>query len=237
MINRFVALFLYFLLATAVVGGVRLPRRDRSAGLRQFGGLWARRQPPIEKAARPRWKQVGKAGLVSLNWGTNILLVIALVAVIGMLFAPQLFGWRYGILRSGSMSPDMPTGAAIVVAPVNPGEVRPGDVITFRSASNQDLLITHRVVEADIDAGGNPVFITKGDANDAPDAAIVTADRLLGRVKFDLPYVGLVIRHLRSTTAFILLMVIPATMLVGLELREFAGGVSDLMKKRKKAVA
>ena len=51
------------------------------------------------------------AGDFSPTWGAFIALVALLVAVIGVLLAPHVMGWRYGILRSGSMGPAMPAGA------------------------------------------------------------------------------------------------------------------------------
>jgi signal peptidase len=133
------------------------------------------------------------------------------------------------------MGPAISTGAAIVVEPVRPQEVRPGDVITFRSAENRDLLITHRVIDTGLGPDRRPAFRTQGDANEAPDLATVTSDRLIGRVVFDVPYVGQMVEHLRSPAAFVLLMVVPGVLLVLMELRELARGVSDLQKRRKTA--
>ncbi|HXH22858.1 MAG TPA: signal peptidase I [Dehalococcoidia bacterium] len=172
-------------------------------------------------------------GLRALDWGSSAALVLVLCAVVAVMLTPHLLGWRYGILRSGSMSPDMPAGAAIVVAPVRMSDVRPGDVITFRSVMNKDLLITHRVVEV-TEYDGRPAYRTKGDANEEPDAAIVTPNRIVGRVVFALPYVGHVVQQLRTTTGFILLMVLPTLLIVAIELRELGLGLSEMLRERRK---
>jgi signal peptidase len=169
----------------------------------------------------------------ALDWATNGLLVLLLCGVLAVLAAPHVLGWRYGILRSGSMSPAMPAGAAIVVEPAGAADVRPGDVITYRSASNRGLLVTHRVEELTQDDGGRLAFRTKGDANEEADAGLVTRDRLIGRVVFSVPHVGTVAKELHTPAGFFLLMVVPTALIIGMELRELAGGLADLRKGRK----
>jgi signal peptidase len=166
------------------------------------------------------------------NTGSNAVLVLLVAAVIGVLIAPHITGWRYGILRSGSMSPAMPTGAAIVVAPVGASDVRPGDVITYRSAANGGLLITHRVFELTTDQG-QLAFVTKGDANENPDNTPVTADRLVGKVIFHVAAIGKLSQQLRTKAAFFLLIALPTILIIGLELKELAAGVKDLREARK----
>lgn len=175
-------------------------------------------------------RSVGQA----LNWGSNIALALVLLATVLVLLAPHVTGWRYGILRSGSMGPTMPAGAAIVVAPAGVADVRPGDVITYRSADNAGLLVTHRVVALGRDQRGQRAFLTKGDANEEPDGTLVAADRLVGRVIFHLPHVGQLSQRLHTKTAFFLLIALPTVLIIAFELRELAGGVNDLRRGKKR---
>ena len=175
-----------------------------------------------------------RVGGRTANWGSNAVLVLLVVAVIGVLIAPHFTGWRYGILRTGSMSPTMPAGAAIVVAPAGVSDLQPGDVITFRSAENPDLLVTHRVVALARDEKGKRAFLTKGDANEEPDLRLVTPDRLVGKVIFDLPAVGKLSQRLHSKAAFFLLIGLPTALIIAFELRELAGGVNDLRRGKKR---
>ncbi len=179
------------------------------------------------------WRIAGRM----LSWGSNVALVLLLAATVAVLAAPHFTGWRYGILRSGSMSPAMPAGAAIVVAPAAAGDVQPGDVITFRSATNKDLLVTHRVYALAQDDAGRPAFVSKGDANNHPDDALVTADRLMGTVVFDLPEVGKIVQKLHTRTAFLVLIALPTALILALEMRELTEGVRDMWRGRKKAAA
>jgi signal peptidase I len=167
-----------------------------------------------------------------LDWGSNAVLALLLVAVLGALLAPHVLGWKYGILRSGSMSPGLPAGSAIVVAPAGAGDIAPGDVITYRS-TNRQLLVTHRVVEVTSDEQGRTAFVTKGDANEGADQGTVTADRLFGKVVFGVPGVGYAVEQLSTRLAFYLLLVLPTLLIVALELRELRQGVIEQIEKRR----
>jgi signal peptidase len=173
-------------------------------------------------------------GIKALDWGSSAALALLLVAVFAVLLAPHVLGWRYGILRSGSMSPAMPAGAAIVVTPAGADSIRAGDVITFHSSTNPKLLVTHRVFEVTKDQDGNLAFRTKGDANEEPDGVLVTPDRVLGRVVFSVPHAGQIANKLHTKTGFLFLMVLPTALIIAMELRELGGGVSDIWKERKR---
>jgi signal peptidase I len=174
-----------------------------------------------------------KTALRALDLGSNAVLALLLVAVLGALAAPHALGWKYGILRSGSMSPDMPAGSAIVVAPAGPGDVAAGDVITYRSAINPQLLVTHRVHALTVDDQGRRAFITKGDANEKADSDPVTADRLMGKVIFSAPGVGYVVQKLHSPLGFFFLLLLPTLLIIGMELRELSVGIRDMLRRRK----
>ncbi|MEM2677071.1 MAG: signal peptidase I, partial [Thermofilaceae archaeon] len=64
-----------------------------------------------------------------------------------------------------------------------------GDVIVYVSPTSG--LIVHRVIKVQETLRGTE-FITKGDANLAPDAEPVPAQRVKGRVDIVIPYIGVV---------------------------------------------
>ena len=74
------------------------------------------------------------------NTVLGLMLVMALVLLI-----PGLFGIRPYVVYSGSMEPEIPTGAVVFT---KEGEFSPkkGDIITFH---NGDTVVTHRVVKKD----------------------------------------------------------------------------------------
>ena len=107
--------------------------------------------------------------------------------------APSIFGREVFVVRSGSMSPAIQTGDAVLVTDANESmlaSLKVGDIVTFRPTSSDSLLISHRIVETFSDPQGEPLYVTKGDANESADSELVSADRIVGRVDMRLPYVG-----------------------------------------------
>ncbi|MBW3578973.1 MAG: signal peptidase I [Actinobacteria bacterium] len=105
----------------------------------------------------------------------------------------------YTVLTS-SMSPTMPAGSVAFVVPVDAEDLRVGDVITYRIPVEDRRVVTHRIVEI-VEPGPEPTIVTKGDANDAPDA---WSAKLVGgeawRAVGAVPYLGFALRALRHPT-------------------------------------
>jgi signal peptidase I len=139
------------------------------------------------------------------------------VGMAAMVAAPAAFGWRTLTVMSGSMSPTIHTGDAVVVRPVRPATVRRGDVVTFRDPDGADRLITHRV-QAMRTEGGAIEFTTKGDANTGSEQWTVEAGGSVGRVVLRVPRVGYVLVPSASPLGRILLVAVPAALLAGLSL-------------------
>ena len=112
-----------------------------------------------------------------------VLLAIALVGV-------RLFGLQVYTVLSGSMEPAYPVGALLYDKKVDPGELGPGDVITFML--DEDTIVTHRIVEVVPDEEDPSVirFRTKGDANAAEDGSLVHYKNVLGTPVFAIPKLG-----------------------------------------------
>lgn len=97
------------------------------------------------------------------------------------------------IVRSGSMSPAIQTGDAILLRRVNAqssSNLRVGQVITFRAKANSGLAITHRIVQRNTVADASITYITKGDANSARDDSGVAPDQVIGVVNGRIPRGG-----------------------------------------------
>lgn len=122
------------------------------------------------------------------NTVLGLMLVIAL-----LLLLPGLFGARPYVVYSGSMEPEIPTGA-VVFTKEEDFSPKIGDIITFH---NGDTVVTHRIIKKE-----NSIFITKGDANKTADPVPVKASQIIGRVVFYLPYLGYVIHFLKARIPF-----------------------------------
>ena len=162
------------------------------------------------------------AGLLAVT--PFVLLVGVGVAVRG-----NAIGVRFlHVVLSFSMQPAFNRGDMIIVKPCAPEDVRAGDIITY--ALNDDVFITHRVVEILTERGGEQGlwFVTKGDANVTADALPVEASQLVGRMTGRLPGMGAILNWLRdhpvvSLLAMMLLLLLSspaAVLLLWLALRK-----------------
>ncbi|HIT09523.1 MAG TPA: signal peptidase I [Candidatus Merdivicinus faecavium] len=139
-----------------------------------------------------------KAAKIIYNTVTTLFVIVA-VGLAALLVGVRLFGLTPYSVLSGSMEPTYHVGSLIYVEKVDPSEIEVGDPITF--VLNEDLVVaTHRVVAIDAE---NEHFYTKGDANDAQDAAPVYFKNLLGRPVFTIPYLGYAADFLSSRQGMI----------------------------------
>ncbi len=129
----------------------------------------------------PRVKRYGVAALRSRIMKV-LLIVFAILVMVSM-----VMGLRAFVVVSGSMVPMLHRGDIVIVSRVSPDEVRVGDVIAFIGSG---ALITHRVVGV-VNSEEGIEFVTKGDANNAPDPEPVKPGNVVGRVAFVIPFVGL----------------------------------------------
>ena len=83
---------------------------------------------------------------------------------------PNIFGYTFFEIVSGSMSPTIEKGDMIIVKIDNDYKV--GDIVSFKE---EDSIITHRIVEK-----GDNYYVTKGDANNTVDNPI-KKEQIIGR--------------------------------------------------------
>lgn len=113
--------------------------------------------------------------------------ITTIIAVAIIWFAVGLFPVQPTTVISGSMRPTLEVGDVVIVVKAPTDTVRPGDIIQFREA--EGVTTVHRVVEVQ-EVEGNTVFVTKGDANSAPDPEPVLAANVVGKVIFNVPKIG-----------------------------------------------
>ncbi|MDR1157984.1 MAG: signal peptidase I [Oscillospiraceae bacterium] len=156
-------------------------------------------------------------------------LTVLVVAFVLFLFAVLLLGRRSGVngvsllgyrmfmVLSGSMEPAYPVGSVVFTQEIPPEDVAPGDVITYYSR-NLEELVTHRVVSIEPMGPSDFVYVTKGDANDRADSERSYSWDLLGVVRFQIPFLGYVVDQLRTIWGLIFLVILPATIIIVVEL-------------------
>ena len=133
---------------------------------------------------------------IALNIGAIAGLICVLAAA-----ASFLFGIKPLVLRSGSMSPDIPTGALALAKATPASDLAVGDVVSVEN--DEGVRITHRIQEVVSTDGTNSVLILKGDANKDADISPYTVTEA-DRVFFSVPGLGYAVSWLSSPAAIFL---------------------------------
>lgn len=164
---------------------------------------------------------------------TYYLLLAAIVVVALLLIASALpipGNFRVLTVLSGSMEPAIKTGAVVIVKPAN--NYKKGDIITFGPITKEQNSTSHRIYDVKV-IEGMPVYITKGDANNAPDEREVLQREVIGKVLFSIPYVGRIIEWTKKPIGFILIIAIPAMVIIYDETRKIWQEIIKLKNKDK----
>ena len=135
-----------------------------------------------------------------------------LIVIVAIFFAASkspnksMFGFRYYTVLTDSMVPEFSSGDMVFVKLAGSKSIKEGDVITFNPSSGSDAYLTHRVVEkiSDYQGTGVTCFRTKGDANNADDSFLIDESRVIGKVQFHLPKMGVIVRFFQLRWYFIL---------------------------------
>lgn len=131
-------------------------------------------------------------------------------------------------VESGSMAPKLPVGSVVIVKKADNYEI--GQIIAFNRGQ---AVITHRVMAWD-NVGGKTYYTTRGDANNMADLDKVPPEAVLGKVVVDVPLAGYLTTFVKTQTGFILLIMIPATIIIWTELLNIKNQTKRLLKERKK---
>jgi signal peptidase I len=160
----------------------------------------------------------------------------AVIIGIAVLFLASTFpipgNYQLYVVDSGSMEPAIRTGAMVLVKPQ--GEYKIGDVVTF-VLDRRDEPVTHRIYDISV-SGGIPLFLTKGDANEEPDAQQVRQRDIIGKVLVDVPFVGYAIAAAKNPIGFVALIVIPAALLILDQLYQIFKEARRMIASRQKQI-
>jgi signal peptidase len=144
--------------------------------------------------------------------GALLILVIALgVAVIVLPAATNSVPLT---VLTSSMEPGLPPGTLLIVRPVDPSEIRIGDVVTYQIKSGEPDVITHRVIGIGTSSNGEATFIMQGDNNAEPDPDPVRAIQVQGRLWYSLPWIGWVNNSMGGNTRAVLVPIVGGALLL-----------------------
>ena len=185
--------------------GVTYVKEADSEGNLDVGRLWSRPIPLLgagtKLAALPGAKALRFLAGLTLGLAGGLALLVALL--------PKPFGLASLVVVSGSMAPTLNVGDIAVARPVEPRDLQLGDVVTYSAKRG---LITHRIVGLDLMAQG-AFFQMKGDANLTTDPQAISAERIVGKVVFRVPRIGLLMSVTDSMTGVFFMIVVPLLLL------------------------
>jgi signal peptidase len=121
-------------------------------------------------------------------------ITIALAALILMWSNSGLLGFQPSIVASGSMQPNLNVGDITIIIHTKPDDINIGDIIQYRTTEEP---IIHRVIDKYTEAG-QTWFITKGDANNAPDPKPVNEQQIIGKATLTMPNLGWISIYLKT---------------------------------------
>lgn len=166
-----------------------------------------------------------KISKIIQNLITVILALAALLIIISLF--PVTGNYKILVVQSGSMEPAIKTGSVVIVKPAD--NYQTNDVITF-AGKDGGKSTTHRIVKIETE-NGETHFVTKGDANNTEDNNKVTADKIIGKVLFSIPYAGYAVAAAKEPLGFALLVIVPAGLIIIEEIGKIRG---ELKKKKEK---
>ncbi len=126
----------------------------------------------------------------------SFIVIAALILLTPKVVLPALLGTEVplAVIESGSMERTLHIGDVVIVRGASPREIKTGDIIVFRAKFLRGSLAVHRVIKV-VEVNGRIYFLTKGDANVAPDPLVygvgsVSEEDLKGKVIAKIPLVG-----------------------------------------------
>ena len=154
------------------------------------------------------------------------IVAVALLLIVSIL--PITGNYKVMTVISGSMAPAIKMGSVVIVKPA--ADYKIGDVITFGPYSKTKAPTSHRIYDIKV-VDGQPVYITKGDVNNAPDARELQKRDVLGKVLFSVPYIGFAVDFAKKPMGFALIIVVPAAIIIYDEIKKI---IQELKIKRLK---
>lgn len=158
-------------------------------------------------------------------------LLIVLILSIAISIIPLPGNYRIYSVVSGSMEPSLPVGSIVFVKPQPNYQV--GDIVTFKTPKDPKNTVTHRLVAKDT-AKDQIIYSTKGDANQTKDIENLSSENIIGKVFFNLPFIGYPISYSKTLPGLMILVVVPSTIIIYSEIINIKNEAVSLIKKKKK---
>lgn len=181
-------------------------RKIKARGARR---ITITRGTPNTKTRKPRGRATEK--LSGLFFYVALLLVATVVFIYSSSNGKNggvknFYGFSYFTVLTGSMQREIPKGSIVVTQKIDPNLIKIGDDITYLLKSGDT--ITHRVIaiEEDFEMSGARGFQTQGLENPSPDASIVYALNVVGKVIWHMAGAGAALLLIQNNIIIIAVM-------------------------------
>lgn len=158
-----------------------------------------------------------------------VILGIGAIVTVAVLI-PRIAGATPYVVLTGSMEPTLPPGTLVVAKSVKSGDVGIGDVVTYQLKPGEPTVVTHRVVAMGY-FHGEPIFQTKGDANNVVDQKWVRQVQIRGVAWYAVPYLGYATSAITGQQRQTVLVVV-VTLLLGYAAYMFTSAGRERRKQR-----
>ena len=121
------------------------------------------------------------------------------------------------VVQTASMQPTLAPHDLVVVERIDPAQLVPGDVVSYRSLANPKVIITHRFISYD---AVRDTYTMQGDGVQESDPPIPPS-AIAGRVGWVVPGAGKLQKLLTRPLGLVILVDLPVTFMMGFEYRKF----------------
>lgn len=134
----------------------------------------------------------------------------------------SFLNYRMFTVVSGSMEPVYSIGDVLLAKETAPEKIKKGDAVSYLGNKGQfkDKVVTHEVIEIEIDENGKYWFYTKGVANLATDP-IVGEEQIYGVIVKDMKLLTFIYKLVAKPTGMLLFVIIPLFYVIGSEFLGF----------------
>lgn len=150
---------------------------------------------------------------------------------------PGLFGYKVAAVDDSSMEPQMAKGSGVFFIPSDPDNreiYRVQDVLVIQTEENGPLYVK-RVIETASEGSDELFYCLKGDAEKRSVWAM--PEEVVGKVTYNLPYMGNLLNLVRTSEGLIYLILIPCGIFLILEIILLTAAVIAGKKEKKLSLA
>ena len=116
---------------------------------------------------------------------------------------PQIGGFGYAIIVSGSMAPEIMVNDIVYI--MKSSDYYVGDIVTYvAEEKGNQYLVTHRIVNKTTDGK----FILQGDANNTVDPEPILESQIKGKVVYIAPGIGVTVTYMRTPLGTLVLILL-----------------------------